>query len=145
MPSKVLVKIGYCDGRISSSTSISLPLCLPLCNSLSKLAILLSFAKQSSHENIRGPGAQNDSALFIASSGDRRLRPRVFCRTTCILQVWGRCFPLHASQLVPTTSPPLASPPLACIANDYCARGNAWGNAWGNAGEIGISGTVLYW
>ena len=101
-------------------------------------------AKQSSHENIRGPGAQNDSALFIASSGDRRLRPRVFRRT--ILHVWGRCFPLHASQLVPTTSPPLASPPLACIANDYCARGNAWGNAWGgNAGEIlvGLYGTVL--
>ena len=58
-----------------------------------KAAILRSFAKQSSHDirNMRGPGAQNDSAFSTASSGERRVRPRVVRRTT--LHVWARCLP----------------------------------------------------
>ena len=62
-------------------------------NRRSKAAILRSFAKQSSHDirNMRGPGAQNDSAFSTASSGERRMRPRVVRRTT--LHVWARCLP----------------------------------------------------
>ena len=62
-------------------------------NCRSKAAIFRSFAKQSSHDirNMRGPGAQNDSAFSTASSGERRVRPRVVRRTT--LHVWARCLP----------------------------------------------------
>ena len=72
---------------------------------LSNIAIFLSLAKHSSQKPklVRCPGALNDSALLIASSGDRLLRPRVRPH------VCGRCLPWQAPQKIvmvpsPTTA-----------------------------------------
>ena len=81
---------------------------------LSNIAIFLSLAKHSSQKPklVRCPGALNDSALLIASSGDRLLRPRVRPH------VCGRCLPWQAPQKIVMVPPPslvCPPPPLPCI------------------------------